>query len=204
MNIQSEIGALKKVIVHRPLDSLRRLTPQNCHQFLFDDVLWPERAASEHEVFEGVLAEQGAEVYLLHELLAETLAIPEAKAFLINQMMNIRFRHTRVESLLSQYLAHLSPKELVSHILGGMTYREIGQYSLGLCSTIAAPNDFLLPPLPNHMFTRDTSCWIGEGVAINSMAFPARQGETANMAAIYKYHPLFVEDDFKVFASLLL
>ena len=193
MGIYSEIAPLKRVILHRPMESLLRLTPSNCQEFLFDDVLWPEKAAQEHDVFAQVLRDHSVEVLLLEDLLTETLANMQAKAYLIKQMINLQFSNTHEGHLLSQYLLHLNEAELVKHIFGGMIYADLGRYSLGLCSKTASPNDFVLPPLPNHLFMRDSSFWLGEGVSINYMAYPARRAETANMATIYKYHPRFSE-----------
>jgi arginine deiminase len=198
MAIYSEINTLKRVIIHRPLESLRRLTPSNCHELLFDDVLWPEKAAAEHDYFAQVLRDNGVEVLLLGDLLQQTLTIKEAKAYLINQMVNLQYAGTKEGELLTQYLMHLEPAELTKLIFGGMTYADLGGFSLGLCSKTADANDFLFPPLPNHLFTRDSSFWIGEGVSINHMAYPARRGETANMSAIYKYHPSFEKQKPKI------
>lgn len=198
MKVTSEIAQLKKVILHRPFESLKRLTPDNCDQFLFDDVLWPERAAHEHDLFASVLRENGVEVYLLDQLLKETLENEDAKIAFIHKTLLLCNHNTKVHELLTQYLSHLTPAELVKTVLGGMTFGDVGEFSLGLCSDIADKDEFIIPPLPNHMFTRDTSFWIGNGVAINHMAFPARQGETANLATIYKHHPMFVKEDFNI------
>ncbi len=198
MRIESEISPLKRVILHRPGTSLERLTPSNCKELLFDDVLWPERASEEHDQFAQLLKNEGVEVFLLEELLEETLENEEAKHHVIEQTLYASYHGAHVEELLSQYLNHLSAKELALDLIGGLTFADLGKHSLGLVSRLATPHDFVIPPLPNQLFTRDTSCWIGDGVSINSMSFSARRGETANVATIYKYHPLFREEAFKV------
>src|SRR3989344_5532580 len=120
--IQSEIQPLKKVIVHRPYYSLSRLTPTNCQEFLFDDVLWPEKAAKEHDHFTRFLTEQGIEVLWIENLLKEALSQEEAKHYLIQQCVGRAYQGSRVEKLFSQYLNHLSIEELVQQLFSGITF----------------------------------------------------------------------------------
>ena len=164
MRIESEIAPLKKVILHRPDISLQRLTPSNCKDLLFDDVLWPERAAEEHDQFAKVLRQYGVEVFILADLLEETLQNEEAKHYLIKQALYSSYHGAHVESLLSDYLHHLSAKELTKDLVGGLTFSDLGKHSLGLVSQLTTANEFVLPPLPNHLFPRDTSCWIKHGL----------------------------------------
>ncbi len=198
MNVQSEIAPLKKVILHRPEISLRRLTPSNCHKFLFDDVLWPERAASEHDFFVKILKAYGVEVYLVADLLTATLADVAAKASLIQKVLYLYYHQSPAEQRLTEFLSDLSPEQLVNYIIGGLTINDIGKDKLGLVSKTLAADQFILPPLPNQLFTRDASCWIGKGVALNAMKYFARKGETAIFATIYKYHPMFKNTKFSV------
>ncbi|MCH9770628.1 MAG: arginine deiminase [Gammaproteobacteria bacterium] len=198
LNVQSEILPLKKVMLHRPDVSLRRLTPRNCQDYLFDDVLWPERAGEEHDMFANILRDNGVEVHLMTDLLAETLQNDTAKQYLVNNMLLHNYHGSEVENLLKQFLVELAPEKLTDYLVGGLTIEDIGDYPMGLAKKVSRPHDFILPPLPNHLFARDNSCWIGNGVSINSMAFPARQGETINMATIYKHHPMFQAEDFNI------
>ncbi len=198
MLIESEIAPLKKVILHRPDISLRRLTPSNCRDFLFDDVLWPERAAKEHDYFANVLREHGVEVYLLADLLHDTLEIESARDYLLNSLKLHDYHGSVVQTALKHFLGRLSPQELTHYLMGGLTVHDTGYHALGLATRVADPDDFILPPLPNHLFTRDTSFWIGKGVSINPMTFPARQGETVNLATIYKFHPMFQSSDLTI------
>lgn len=191
MTIYSEIAPLKTVILHKPIESISRLTPSNCHDYLFDDVLWPEKAGKEHDIFSETLRDHGVEVLFLEKLLEESLMTSEARQYFIQQHIARSFAHIKEGELLGQYLSHLSAKELVSLVLKGMTYGDLGGFSLGLCSRTADPTDFIFPPLPNHLFMRDSSFWLGDGVSINSMAFGARRPESVNMATIYRYHPRF-------------
>src|SRR4051794_27904935 len=202
--VHSEVGKLRQVMVHRPELSLQRLTPSNHDELLFDDVLWVERAQYEHDQFVSRMRERGVEVFLLQDLLAEALEASE------------ECRHRLIELVASEYtvgvslvddvralLANLKPDELAKHLIGGLTVAESGLDLGRLRSTslpgaaIDDPSMFVLPPLPNTLFTRDSSCWIYGGVSINPMYWPARRLEAYNVAAIYRYHPMFAESDFE-------
>ena len=202
--VHSEVGRLRQVMVHRPELSLQRLTPGNHDDLLFDDVLWVERAQFEHDQFVARMRERGVEVFLLQHLLAETLeASDEARRRLIELEAS---EYTVGISLVDEVravLSDLKPDELAEHLIGGLTVAESG-LDLGRLrssSVIAAAVDdeslFVLPPLPNTLFTRDSSCWIYGGVSINPMFWPARRREAYNVAAIYRFHPMFAQADFE-------
>ncbi|HIF9213087.1 TPA: arginine deiminase [Photobacterium damselae] len=194
--VGSEIGQLRRVLVHRPERALSLLTPSNCHELLFDDVLAVERAGEEHDVFAKVLEEQGVEVMLLHNLLAETLAVPEAKEWLLTSQISVnRFGPTFANDIRC-FLADMPNDELAAILLGGLSYAELPFKSSSMMQGLHAPYDFIIEPLPNHLFTRDTSCWVYGGVSINPMAKPARQRETNHLRAIYRWHPTFAGQDF--------
>ncbi len=200
----SEVGKLRKVMVHRPDLSLQRLTPSNHDDLLFDDVLWVERAQHEHDQFVARMRERGVEVYLLSELLAEALAASdEGRQRLIELVAS---EYTVGLSLVDEIrglLADLKPDQLAKHLIGGLTVAEAGLdlAKASETSLIGAALDdtsaFVLPPLPNTLFTRDSSCWIYNGVSINPMYWPARRREAYNVAAIYRAHPMFAEADFE-------
>ena len=204
LGVHSEVGKLRKVIVHRPELSLKRLTPANHDELLFDDVLWVERAQWEHDQFVARMRERGVEVHYVQDLLAEALAADDDS------------RRRLIELVVSEYtvgiglvdevracLTGFAPDVLARHLLGGLTIAESGLDlgRLGGRSLIAAavddPTTFILPPLPNTLFTRDSSCWIYGGVSINPMYWPARRREAYNMAAIYRAHPMFRDADFE-------
>lgn len=189
--LTSEINTLKTVILQKPYHALKRLTPRNCGRFLFDDVLWPEKALEEHNQFSKLLKSQGVKILYIDELLIDTFQNPAAKRYLIQHSLFQHYHGTHVEELLYQYLDRLTDQEMVTQLLSGITFEELAPYSLGLVSNVSQPTDFVLPPLPNQFFTRDTSAWIGPGVCISRMAFSARQAETALISTIYHYHPLF-------------
>jgi arginine deiminase len=201
--VHSEVGRLRKVMVHRPELSLQRLTPSNHDDLLFDDVLWVERAQYEHDQFVAKMRDRGVEVFLLRDLLGEAIAASEEGRRKLIELAASEF--TVGISLVDEVrsvLAAMPPETLARHLVGGLTVAESG-LDLGTLrsrSVIAAAVDdeslFVLPPLPNSLFTRDSSCWIYGGVSINPMYWPARRLEAYNVAAIYRYHPMFAGADF--------
>jgi len=202
--VYSEVGKLRKVIVHRPELSLQRLTPSNHDELLFDDVLWVERAQWEHDQFTQVLRERGVEVLYVQTLLAETLkASDEARRLIIEQVATEYTVGWALVDEVRRFLLDLKPDLLSKYLIGGLTAAEAGLdwKKLSRISLHAAAlddmNSFLLPPLPNTLFTRDSSCWIFDGVSANPMYWPARRRESLNMFAIYKYHPMFKEGGFQ-------
>ncbi|MAZ39136.1 MAG: arginine deiminase [Legionellales bacterium] len=194
--VGSEIGQLRRVILHRPELSLERLTPSNCEGLLFDDVLRVEKAGKEHDYFAQVLRDNQVEVLLLRNLLAETLENAEAKKWVLDrQCTKYRLGSTLAEELRS-YLLTLSGIELAENLLGGITVSEFKNQYPSMTQAMKSIHDFIIPPLPNHLFTRDTSCWIYNGVSVNPMAKSARRRETVHLRAIYNFHPLFKNSRF--------
>jgi arginine deiminase len=202
--VHSEVGRLRKVMVHRPELSLQRLTPSNHDDLLFDDVLWVERAQYEHDQFVAKMRERGVEVFLLQNLLAETLeASEEARSKLVELSASEFTVGLSLVDEVRSTLWGMQADKLARHLIGGLTVAESG-LDLGRLrsrSVIAAAIDdeslFVLPPLPNTLFTRDSSCWIYGGVSVNPMFWPARRVEAYNVAAIYRYHPMFADANFE-------
>lgn len=194
--VGSEIGQLRRVLLHRPRRSLTHLTPSNCHNLLFDDVLSIERAGEEHDVFSNTLRDQGVEVLMLTQLLSETLDIQEAKEWLLGtQVSPFRLGATLAEDV-KCYLNDLPHLELAKILTGGLAFGEMPMASSSILQSLNKKTDFIIDPLPNHLFTRDTSCWIYGGVSVNPMAKVARQRETNHLRAIYRWHPMFAKQDF--------
>ncbi|MBY6196954.1 arginine deiminase [Vibrio hangzhouensis] len=194
--VGSEVGQLRRVLLNRPERALTHLTPSNCHELLFDDVLAVEAAGEEHDAFANTLRSQDVEVLLLHDLLVETLAVPEAKAWLLNTQIS-DFRYGPIfAGELRNYLAELDDDPLASILLGGLAYSELPIKTPSILQKMSRPLDFVIEPLPNHLFTRDTSCWVYGGVSLNPMMKPARQRETNHLRAIYRWHPIFAGQNF--------
>jgi arginine deiminase len=201
--VHSEVGKLRKVIVHRPELSLKRLTPANHDELLFDDVLWVERAQWEHDQFTSCMRERGIEVFNVEDLLVETLAASQdAKRLIIEQVATDYTVGWSLVDEIREFLWGLPADFLARHLIGGLTAGETdldwGKFSQISLSAAALDdmNYFLLPPLPNTLFTRDSSCWIFDGVSVNPMYWPARRREALNMYAIYRYHPMFKDAAF--------
>ncbi|MEA9391931.1 arginine deiminase [Acerihabitans sp. TG2] len=194
--VGSEIGRLRRVMLHRPNLSLQHLTPSNCQDLLFDDVLSVERAGKEHDVFAETLRQQDVEVLLLSKLLAETLAINEAKEWLLTtQVSDFRLGPSYAAEI-QGWLRALPDSQLARILTGGLTYGEVPAGMVNMVVNTHNDADFIINPLPNHLFTRDTSCWIYHGVSINPMAKVPRRRESDNLRAIYRWHPLFAQHPF--------
>src|SRR4029450_11911967 len=200
----SEVGKLRKVMVHRPELSLQRLTPSNHDELLFDDVLWVDRPPFEHDRFVEEMRERGVEVFLFLDLLSEALAASdEGRRRLIEVAAS---EYTVGVSLVDEVrsaLSNLKPDDLAKHLIGGLTVAESG-IDLGKFKEVSLPAagvDGTSPlhptPLSTTLFTRASSCWIYGGVSINPMYWPARRLEAYNVAAIYRYHPMFADAAFE-------
>ncbi|WP_405776151.1 arginine deiminase [Streptomyces sp. NBC_00859] len=193
-HVDSEAGPLRRVILHRPGLELKRLTPSNKDALLFDDVLWVRRARQEHDGFANVLRERGVEVHLFDDLLRESLEVPEARTLILDRVFDEKEYGPLATHHLRTVFDELSVGDLAEVLVGGMTKREFlerYQEPVSVRFHVMDLDDFLIDPLPNHLFTRDTSAWIYDGVSINAMRWPARQRETVHFEAIYRHHPLF-------------
>jgi arginine deiminase len=203
-HVDSEVGRLRQAVVHRPDLELKRLTPTNKDDFLFDDVLWVKRAKQEHDAFAETLRELGVQVYLFGDLLRETIENPKAKAYVLDRVFDERVHGpTAVDALRNTFDA-MDDDTLTENLIGGTTKREVLERVLepaSLAFRALDPDDFVLPPLPNHLFTRDTSAWIYGGVSINSMRKKARMRETLHYEALYRWHPLFVDEPFEIWSE---
>jgi arginine deiminase len=191
-NVQSEVGQLRQVIVHRPGLELSRLTPRNVDDLLFDEVMWAKRAQEEHDAFTAVLREHGVRVHYYGQLLAETLELPEARAFVLDRVCTPERLGPNLVGHVRAMFDGLPAPELAELLIGGVLKEDVNPSGTrSLTWDRLGPDDFVLPPLPNHLFQRDNSCWIYRGVSVNPMAKPARQRETLHSRAIYRYHPMF-------------
>ncbi len=198
--VASETGRLRQVVLHRPGPELARLTPRNVHELLFDDVMWARKAKEEHDVFAEALREQGVRVHYFDRLLAETLDDPAGRAFVLDRVCTPQAVGPALVPTLRKLFDDLDGASLAGSLVGGVLKADLHPLRTSSLKwhTLRA-DDFLLPPLPNHLFPRDNSCWIYGGVSINPMAKPARQRETLHARAIYRYHPLFADAEFTTY-----
>ena len=193
----SEVGKLRRVMVHRPGLEHARLTPSNAEELLFDDVLWVARAKAEHDMFCEVMRERGVEVFEAETLLAEALARAEARDWVCGHILNEREVGITAAHRAREWVATADPALVAEFLIGGITKADV-QRDVGLVWESADPASMLLPPLPNFLFQRDPSCWIFGGVTINPMTKRARKPETMIMETIYRFSPLFAAEKFPV------
>ncbi len=193
--VHSEVGTLRKVLVCSPGLAHRRLTPSNADDLLFDDVMWVENAQRDHADFVNKLANRGIEVVELHDLLAQTMAIGEARDWLLDRKVVPNEVGLGLVDATRGFLETLAPRQLAEFLIGGMAVSDLPDDFrtpyVGLARETAGTREYLMPPLPNTLYTRDTTCWLYGGLTLNPLYWPARHDETLLMKAIYQFHPDF-------------
>jgi arginine deiminase len=191
--VNSEVGQLREVIVHRPGTELARLTPDNVDSLLFDDVMWAERARQEHDLFAKQLVDHGVVVHEFPDLLTEALDQDGAREFVAARLATHERFGFMLASAIGELVRTYPADRLAEVLIGGLTQRDIGPWltTPSLLLRTAGPDDFILAPLPNHLFQRDNSAWIYGAVSVNPMAKEARQRETINTRVVYNFHPMF-------------
>lgn len=194
LSVESEVGTLRKVIVHRPGLEHTRLTPTNAEELLFDDVIWVKRAKEEHDAFVSVMRDRGVEVLYVEQLLTDVLEMPEARDWVLDRVLDERHVGVYLARSGHDWGQSAPAGDVANRLIGGITKRDLAAGE-GLTYESSELSDMLLPPLPNFLFQRDPSCWIYDGVTLNPMAKPARRPETVFMEAIYRWHPMFAQGD---------
>ena len=201
LHVGSEVGALRKVIVHRPGLELRRLTPENHAELLYDDIIWVRRAQLEHDAFVQVLRDHDVEVYYVEQLLEEAISHdPKARQQAVEQVVDEQSVGKGLVADLRALCNESDPRRLAQILIGGLTRAEAEGRDMGepsLTYRMSAPTDFVVWPLPNTLFTRDASCWLYDGVTLNPMFYRSRRRETLNMELIYRFHPMFQQATFQ-------
>ncbi|WP_097929946.1 MULTISPECIES: arginine deiminase [unclassified Streptomyces] len=195
LGVHSEVGRLRKVLVCAPGLAHRRLTPTNSGDLLFDDVMWVENAQRDHADFVAQLTGRGVEVVELHELLAATVAGPEARAWLLDRKITANEVGLGLIDDTRAFLETLTPQHLAEYLIGGLATADLPDAFrsgyVALAREGAGAREYLMPPLPNTLYTRDTTCWLYGGVTLNPLYWSARRDETLLMKAIYTFHPDF-------------
>jgi arginine deiminase len=199
--VDSEVGRLTSVLLHRPGPELARLTPRNNDSLLFDGIPWVGRAQEEHDAFAEALRSRGVEVLYLAQLLAQVIEVPEARAELTEAVLADGRLGDALRTNVAAYLTDLAPDGLATALVAGLAHEELRTGS-GLVYALMDRHDFVIDPLPNLLFTRDSSVWLGNQVAVTSLAMPARQRETTLTRAIYRYHPRFAGTELAYTPSL--
>ena len=189
--VHSEVGTLRKVMVCRPGLAHLRLTPDNCKDLLFDDVIWVQEAKNEHYKFVEVMKDRGIDVVDMHELLAAVMDDPEGRKWVLDR----KFNPNRVALIaldeIRAWLDEMPSAQLAEYLIGGIAISDVPLENFTALRKYLDPMGFLTPPLPNTQFTRDTSCWIYGGVTVNPMFWEARRQETLLTTSIYRFHPDF-------------
>ena len=202
LGVHSEAGKLRKVMVCSPGLAHQRLTPTNCDELLFDDVLWVNQAKRDHFDFVTKMRERGVEVLEMHNLLTDTVSNPEALKWILDRKITANQVGIGLQDEVRCWLEEQQPRQLAEYLIGGVSGSDLPGTRSGeivsLFRDFLGHSSFILPPLPNTLFTRDTSCWIYGGVSLNPMHWTARRQETLLTAAIYRFHPQFAGQDFKV------
>ena len=197
--VDSETGRLREVIVHRPGREIARLTPLNANSLLFDDALGVRRAQAEHDAFTAILRAEGVIVHDFRDLLTQTLANPEARHLVLEATVGAQTVGVSTSEVLTDYFMDLDDAALAEVLLAGITRDELRErldpadaatlFATTYLSTLEG--QFVITPLPNHLFTRDTSSWLYGGVNVNTMALAPRRREAVNYEAVYRHHPAF-------------
>lgn len=193
--VHSEVGRLRKVLVCAPGLAHRRLTPTNADDLLFDDVMWVENAQRDHADFVIKLQQRGVEVVELHDLLAQAMAIPEARTWLLDRKITANEVGPGLIDDTRAFLETLEPRQLAEYLIGGLATADLpDEFRSGYVALVresTGVREYLMPPLPNTLYTRDTTCWLYGGVTLNPLYWPARHDETLLMKAVYQFHPDF-------------
>ncbi len=197
LHVDSEVGQLRQAVLHRPGLELSRLTPDNIGELLFDDVLWAKKAREEHDAFAQALRDKGVQVHYYASLLAETLELPAGRDFVLDRLCTPEILGPSLVGPVRKLFEDLDGATLAEYLVGGVLKADLHPLRThSLKWEMLRADDFVLTPLPNHLFQRDNSCWIYGGVTINPMAKPARQRETLHTRAIYAFHPTFATAEF--------
>ena len=194
--VHSEVGRLRRVLVCAPGLAHRRLTPSNNDELLFDDVMWVENAQRDHADFVDELTRRGVEVVELHDLLARTMEVPGARDWLLDRKIEPNHVGLGMVDGTRAFLESLAPRELADFLIGGLATQDLPEdYRtdyIALARESTGAREYLMPPLPNTLYTRDTTCWLYGGLTMNPLYWPARKDETLIYKAIYGFHPSFV------------
>jgi arginine deiminase len=194
--VHSEVGRLRKVLVCAPGLAHRRLTPTNSDDLLFDDVMWVENAQRDHADFVNKLTQRGVEVAELHDLVAQTMEIEGARDWLLDRKIEPNHVGLGLVDGTRAYLESLAPRELAEFLIGGLATNDLPEdYRtdyVALARESTGVREYLMPPLPNTLYTRDTTCWLYGGLTMNPLFWPARKDETLIYKAIYEFHPDYV------------
>jgi arginine deiminase len=197
--VHSEVGKLRTVMVCRPGLAHQRLTPGNCEELLYDDVIWVQDAQKDHYDFVLKMQERGVEVLELHDMLAAALDAPGGREFVLDRRITPYTVGIGIADDIRDWLDEMPARQLAIHLIGGIAVSDLPETKLKkFLADAIGDTDFLMPPIPNTLFQRDPSCWIYDGVTCNSMYWPARKPETLLQRAVYRFAPYFSGGRFTI------
>lgn len=204
LRIESEIGKLKKVLIHRPGKELERIVPDSLKELLFEDIPWLKRMQEEHDAFAKILTQHGAEVFYVEELLKDILKNTDLRENLVHEVIDQNpSSGNYIDGFLNEHLLSLDSNALGDALIAGVLQKELGYMERHLVLTDylkgPEPYAFYLNPLPNLYFMRDPAISIHDGLCISAMATRIRKRESQYMAAIYEHHPMFATCKNKTF-----
>jgi arginine deiminase len=188
--VDSEVGRLRSVLVHRPGAELKRITPRSADRLLFDGLPWVGRAQQEHDLFTQALRDRGVEVWYVTELLQDALEYQEARQGAIAAATAGAAMGDELRMQVRDHLEELRPEALAQVLIAGLAPDEL-RLGQGLVFELLDRHDFVIHPLPNLVFSRDSSVWIGDRVAVASPAAVGRRRESDLLQVIYDHHPSF-------------
>jgi arginine deiminase len=198
-SISSEVGKLKRVMLHRPGKELERLTIDNKDELLFDDILWVEEAQKEHDAFADLLRDNGVEVVYFRNCLSHVLREESVRDPLLDEVLALEAIDIPLVSALKAVMMEISPSDLAEMLIAGLTKMEAMEI-LPPCRSLVlramGDRDFLIRPLPNLYFQRDPFTFIKNGVILSVMTFEARRKEPLYARYIFKNHPYFKGIEF--------
>ncbi len=201
LGVWSEAGKLRRVMVCAPGLAHQRLTPETCQELLFDDVIWLQQARRDHFDFVAKMVDRGVQVFELHELLTDVVALPDARDWVLDRKITDDLVGSGLSHEIRSWLTGLSADRLAEFLIGGVAYQDVPADIGGSFLSAFRELDragFVLRPLPNTQFMRDNSAWIFGGVTLNPMYWPARRQETMLTTAVYKFHPVFADEKFDI------
>ena len=192
LSVYSEIGELKKVLLHRPSHEIENLTPEMLEKLLFDDIPFLEIALHEHDYFANVLEKEGAQVYYLAKLVAEAIAEERVKLKFLSEFLDeTKIYDEKLKDSMISYLLNFNNEAIINKLISGIRRDEIKYKSHTLTGKINAEYPFICDPLPNLYFTRDPFVVVGSGVSLNHMQTVTRCRETIFAKYIFSFHPEF-------------
>ena len=192
----SEIGRLKKVLLHKPGAELEALTPDTLGDMLFEDIPFLRVAQQEHDKFAKLLKENGVEVIYYVDEAARAMEDQEVREQFVKEFLKLsRINSVGLSTAITDFLMSMTPKEMISKVISGIRRNEVKTEKVtSLMDLIEGSNAYVSDPMPNLYMTRDPGCCVGEGITVNHMHTDARRREAMILRYIFRYAPGFAKE----------